>query len=82
MSEYDKHLHVVMDVIRPFIPEDVVLDADTLLIENAQIDSLNMINILLELESRLGIQLKASDLTFDHFQSCRLLANSLTQRID
>ena len=43
--------------------------------------NLEVVNVLLELESRLGLAIGPSDLSFDHFQDCRLLAETLAERI-
>jgi acyl carrier protein len=67
-------LDVVLKVLRPFARNGVPIDADTQLLELQLIDSAAMVNILLELELRLEIRISATDLTFDHFQSARVLA--------
>lgn len=81
MEEKESHIiGVVLEVMQPFAPEGTPLDADTDLFD--LIDSAAMINILLTLESRLGIRIQASDLTFDHFQSGRILARRLSSKIN
>jgi len=45
------------------------------------LDSASMVNVLLELESRLAVAIGPGDLTFDHFQDCRLLAETLSSRV-
>lgn len=79
MSE--KVLDTVLDVVAPFVKDQAILTPDLLLIESGVIDSASMVNILLELEARLGLQLDAADLAFDHFQSCRILAEALAHRV-
>ena len=77
----DKVLATVLDVVAPFVKNQAEVTPDLLLIDSGVIDSASMVNILLELEERLGIQLDASDLAFDHFKSCRILADALAARI-
>lgn len=67
-------LDIVLSVLRPFVRRGTAVDPDTQLLELQLIDSAAMVNILLELELRLGVRIGASDLTFDHFQSPRALA--------
>jgi acyl carrier protein len=67
-------LDIVLNVLRPFARDGAPIEADTQIMELQLIDSAAMVNILLELELRLGIRIAASDLTFDHFQSARILA--------
>lgn len=81
MADKNNILEVVMDVVRPFVPTGIPLDSTTQLTGQANLDSASMVGILLELESRLSIQLSASDLTFDHFESCESLANALSPRL-
>jgi len=75
-------LQTIMDIIRPFAGSKVELTPDLPLLESGLIDSATMVNILLELESRLGLQLDAADLSFDHFQSCRVLAEVFSARLN
>lgn len=78
----DKVLAVVLEVVAPFVKGGAELTPTLPLIESGVVDSASMVNILLELESRLGIQLDAADLAFDHFQSCDALAGALSARVD
>lgn len=73
-------LAIVVDTVSAFVPRGVVVDADTQLLERGLLDSVGMVNILLELEARLGITLTPADLAFDHFRDCRLLAARLAER--
>lgn len=76
-----KVLDTVIEVVRAFAPPATNIDADTPLLDLGLLDSASMVNVLLELESRLGIVIGPSDLSFDHFQDCRLLAETLAHRI-
>jgi acyl carrier protein len=85
MQDHDNEsrtLDVVLSILRPFAKGGAVIDADTPLLEMEIIDSAAMVTILLELELRLGIRISASDLTFDHFQSARILAQRFSDRRD
>lgn len=79
--EYSRVLAIILDVIEAFTPPGVAVVADTPLLENQLLDSASVINILLELEGRLGIVIGPSDLSFDHFETPRLLAETLTERL-
>jgi acyl carrier protein len=81
MSVNENVLHTVIDVVQVFAPDGATIEADTPLVDNLALDSANMINVLLELENRLNIQLSAADLTFDHFNNCRFLAEALSKRV-
>lgn len=73
-------LATVIEVVRAFAPPGTTIDADTPLLDLGVLDSASMVNVLLELESRLGVVIGPSDLSFDHFQDCRLLAETLAER--
>tara|TARA_R110002124_G_scaffold55108_3_gene156069 strand:- start:5160 stop:5405 length:246 start_codon:yes stop_codon:yes gene_type:complete len=73
-------LPTVIEVVRAYAPPGTVVDADTPLLEIGVLDSASMVNVLLELESRLGLVIGPRDLSFDHFQDCRLLAETLAGR--
>jgi acyl carrier protein len=75
-------LDIVLSVLRPFVRQGAEVNADTQLLELQLIDSAAIVNILLELELRLGVRIGASDLTFDHFQSARALADRFSSRED
>lgn len=74
-------LETVIDVVRAYAPPKVEIDADTPLLDMGVLDSASMVNVLLELEARLGVDIGPGDLTFDHFQDCRLLAETLSGRV-
>jgi acyl carrier protein len=74
-------LATVIELVRAYAPPGTTIDADTPLLEIGVLDSASMVNVLLELESRLGVVIGPADLSFDHFQDCRLLAETLTERI-
>ena len=73
-------LAMVMQIVQPFVDRKFEITPDLPLLETGALDSASMVNILLALEERLGIQLSAADLAFDHFQSCRTLADALSTR--
>ena len=76
----DSILDTVMSVVRPFVDPGIEVTPDLQLLDTGALDSASMVNILLALEARLGIQLTAADLAFDHFQTCRTLADALNTR--
>lgn len=73
----DEILTVVTDVVRPFVKKGVPFDADSLLLEHKLLDSLNVVQVVLALERRLGRSIGPEDLSFDHFVTCRHLAAAL-----
>lgn len=74
-------LEIVLDVIGAFTPPGAMIAADTPLLENQLLDSASVVNILLELEARLAIVIGPSDLSFDHFDTPGLLAETLAERL-
>jgi acyl carrier protein len=74
-------LETVIEVVQAYAPQGMMLASDTPLLELQIIDSFSLVNVMLELESRLGISITPADLTFDHFHDCRLLANTLVERL-
>lgn len=70
-------LPLVLDTVRPFAAPGAEIDADTPLMDPPLIDSLNIVQIILHLESRLGFKLGATDITMDHFRDCRQIAGAL-----
>ncbi|RUM98328.1 hypothetical protein EET67_06725 [Pseudaminobacter arsenicus] len=80
MTSNEDILNEIISIVRPFVDPSLELTPDFALIDSGAIDSASMINILLELEGRLGIQLGAADLTFEQFQSCRTLAGALSSK--
>lgn len=76
----DSVVETVLDVLRAFTPVGTMIDADTPLMEWNLIDSASMVSILLTLEQRLKLRIDASDLTFDHFHSARVLAQRLASK--
>lgn len=74
-------LETVIEVVQAYAPQGMRLASDTPLLELQIIDSFSLVNVMLELESRLGISITPADLTFDHFHDCRLLADTLAERL-
>ncbi len=74
-------LNTVMDVVQAYAPMGMKIRPDTPLLELQIIDSFSLVNVLLELESRLGISITPLDLTFDHFHDCALLSDALAKRL-
>ena len=75
MAEKIKHyLEKIISCVQPFVEDGFELKSDTNLMDEAGLDSASMVNILMQLETALGIHLSAADFTFDHFHSCETLA--------
>lgn len=72
MAELDV-IEAVLECVRPFVANGTVIDADTLLIGEGHLDSLNLVQVLLALEGRFAITLGPSNVTFDDFESGRRL---------
>lgn len=80
MAKYEDILDEVMAAVRPFTKAGVELEPDTELVAGAGVDSVSMMNILLDLERRLAIPLSAADITFDSFRTCASLAEHFAKR--
>lgn len=74
MDTRKQYLEKIISCVRPFVKNEIELKSDTNLMDEAGLDSASMVNILMQLETVLGINLSAADLTFDHFRSCDTLA--------
>lgn len=72
-------IEAVLRVVRPFVPRDVDLGPDTPLLNPPLIDSLNVIQVLVGLESELGLSLGAADISMDDFVTCRRLAETVAE---
>jgi len=70
----NQYLEKIISCAQPFVKDGFELKSDTNLMDEAGLDSASMVNILMQLETVLGINLSAADLTFDHFRSCETLA--------
>jgi acyl carrier protein len=68
---------VVLETVRLFGRGQV--DRDTLLLESGMFDSMSIIQIMLTLEHRLGLRFNSSDLSYEHFSTCRVLSDRVAQ---
>lgn len=66
-------------IFRDVLEVDVPEDADGLL-EDGRIDSLTLVDLLLELEERYGVEFSADDLDPDHFASLETIAELVDDR--
>ncbi len=53
---------------------------DTHLLETGRLDSLGMVELLLQLEKRFGVRVDVEDLEVDHFRSLATLAAFIAAR--
>ncbi len=77
MADHQEVLQIVMAIVEPFLPPNTKITPETPLADS--LDSASAINVLLELETRLGITLGAGDLSYDNFQTCETLARQFSQ---
>jgi len=73
MSE-DPILGKVIDIIRPIARTRTDIQADTAIIQDGIIDSLSVINIIMEIERAFNLQIGAMDVTIDDFQTPEKIA--------
>jgi acyl carrier protein len=66
---------LVVDIVSPFLESGVDLSGRTPLAE--QLDSLEMVQVILALEGRLGCRFGPTDIQFDHFETIDTLARQL-----
>ena len=74
MNKYDHYLAKILECVELYVDEGVALNDEMHLVDEAGLDSAALTNVLIQLEVVLGIDLSATDLSFDHFHSCRTLA--------
>jgi len=72
-------LSTVIEVVELYAEGQATVTPDIALLETGVIDSLNMLQIVIELERRLKMRIGAVDLVYDDFYSPRQLADAITR---
>ena len=70
----------IIEIVEPFLNEDIAIDPDTAIFENGLIDSLNVLQIIARIESEFGVKISPLDVTFDDFQTCATIFDRIISR--
>ena len=73
------NLEELISIIQMFAVEGSVISADSKLLDDEIIDSLNVVQIIAEVEARFSVKIGAMDLSFDDFESPATLAIALAK---
>ena len=71
------NLEELISIVEMFAVGGSTINADTQLLGDELIDSLNVIQIIAEIEAKFGVKIGAMDLSFDDFESPATLASAL-----
>ena len=70
-------LKVVKETVNPFVSTQSDFTADTEILESGLIDSLNVLQVIAELERRFDLKIGPLDMTFDDFKTCQTIADRI-----
>lgn len=73
------NLEELISIIEMFAADGADIVADSKLLDDELIDSLNVVQIIAEIEARFGVKIGAMDLSFDDFASPTILAAALAK---
>jgi len=65
----NQHIERIINLIKPMSRGNATIEADTLIIEDGVIDSLSVINLIMEIEREFSMKMGIMDVTIDDFQS-------------
>ena len=68
MSTED-NINRIIKLIMPMVRGNHTVEPGTMIIEDGVIDSLSVINLIMEIEREFGMRIKPMDVTIDDFQS-------------
>ncbi len=71
-------LKIVTETVNPFLNSQAGFTPETEILESGLIDSLNVLQVIAELERRFGLKIGPLDMTFDDFKTCK----TITSRIE
>ena len=78
MSEpSSSRLEEIMEVVTPFLPKGCRAEAQTRLMEDNLLDSVNVVQIIAELERRFAVRIGPLDMSFDDFETCLAIAAAI-----
>lgn len=67
--ENNQHIERIVALIKPMSRGNVTIEADTMIIEDGVIDSLSVINLIMEIEREFSMRMGIMDVTIDDFQT-------------
>lgn len=69
----------MIDAVKLFVPAGTPVQAETMLLEEELIDSMNILQIVVELEGRLGMAIGPLDIAFEDFSTPMRIAEAVTE---
>ena len=69
----------VIDAVKLFVPAGTPVQAETMLLDAELIDSMNILQIVVELENRLGMSIGPLDIAFEDFSTPKRIAEAVTE---
>lgn len=79
--ETESILKIVIETVTPFLNKQDDFLEDTEILESGLIDSLNILQVIAELERRFSLKIGPLDMTFDDFKTCRTISIRLEKLI-
>jgi acyl carrier protein len=70
-------LRIVIEAVELFAPTGAVIQPESMLLEDELIDSMNILQIVVELESRLEMSIGPLDISFEDFATPQRLADAV-----
>ncbi len=67
--ENNQHIDRIVALIKPMSRSKIEIKADTMIIEDGVIDSLSVINLIMEIEREFSMKMGIMDVTIDDFQT-------------
>lgn len=80
MQDTKKKLYAIIEKLMKNV--DVVLSEDMNLIDDLNFDSIQLINLIIEIEEQFGVEFNDSDLLFDHFNRISDLCSLINQLLN
>jgi acyl carrier protein len=72
-------LQIVIEAVKLFVPTGTVIQPESMLLEDELIDSMNILQIVVELESRLGMSIGPLDISFEDFATPQRIADAVVE---
>jgi acyl carrier protein len=76
----DRIAHLVARVIAENTGHTLALGPDDKLISSGYLDSMSMVNLVIALQSELGVDLDITDMSVDNFESIRAMTALIQSR--
>lgn len=80
--ESDQHFEQLKDIVKMYLPDDVSVDAievDSNFVKELNINSANLVDIVLDVEDAFGIRLENEDM--DKMQTVKDALNIIAQKL-